>query len=103
MKRRINLTQKNLVGMAIGVISPFLIVPLTIAFLAWYQHYPFGLFWDKFLSDLTVTSKFLSLSIIPNLIWFYFFLNRDRYELARGVIIGSALFLPFIVYVNLLR
>lgn len=103
MKKRFNWNSRTTVGMIIGLISPFLFVPLTILIISWAQHYSFSLFWDRFFMDLNVMSKFLSLSIIPNLIWFYVFLNKERYDLARGIIIGSALFLPFIIYVNLIR
>lgn len=103
MKRRFNWNARTTVGMLIGILSPFICVPLTILIISLTQHYPFSLFWDRFFMDLNVMSKFLSLSIIPNLVWFYVFLNKERYDLARGIIVGSALFLPFIIYVNLIR
>lgn len=100
---KIQFNQKNLVGTLIGALSPILVLPLTIFILGRVQKYPFGFLWEKIFYDEMILSKFLSLSIIPNLLWFYFFLNRERYSLARGIIIGSALHLPFIVYVNLFR
>lgn len=103
MKRRFNWNARTTTGMLIGILSPLICVPLTILVISLTQHYPFSLFWDRFFVDLNVMSKFLSLSIIPNLIWFYVFLNKERYDLARGIIVGSALFLPFIIYVNLIR
>jgi hypothetical protein len=103
MKRRFNWNARTTAGMLIGILSPFICVPLTILIISLTQHYPFSLFWDRFFVDLNVMSKFLSLSIIPNLVWFYVFLNKERYDLARGIIVGSALFLPFIIYVNLIR
>lgn len=103
MMKKFNWNLRTTVGTIIGILSPFICVPLTILIIAWAQHYPFSLFWDRFFMDINVMSKFLSLSIIPNLIWFYVFLNKERYDIARGVIVGSALFLPFIVYVNLIR
>lgn len=103
MKRRFNWNARTTAGMLIGILSPFICVPLTILVISLTQHYPFSLFWDRFFVDLNVMSKFLSLSIIPNLVWFYVFLNKERYDLARGIIVGSALFLPFIIYVNLIR
>ena len=96
-------SKKNLAGTVIGFIMPVLILPLTVYILGIVQKYPFQVLWNKLVENPMVLSKFLSLSIIPNLIWFYFFLNRDRYELARGIIIGSALHFPFIVCVNLIR
>ena len=103
MKRKFNWNARTTAGMLIGILSPLICVPLTILIISLTQHYPFSLFWDRFFVDLNVMSKFLSLSIIPNLVWFYVFLNKERYDLARGIIVGSALFLPFIIYVNLIR
>ncbi|WP_343748341.1 hypothetical protein [Fluviicola sp.] len=103
MKARFKWNIRVTVGMVIGVLSPIILIPLTVLVIAWAQNFYFSVLWDKFFSDLAVMSKLLSLSIIPNLIWFYVFLNKERYDLARGIIIGSALHLPFILYVNLLR
>ncbi len=103
MKFNLKWNIRNTVGTVIGVISPLLFVPITIGLIAWAQHFPYIRLWDKLWIDITVQSKFISLSIIPNLIWFYIFLNKERYDLARGVIIGSAIYLPFILYVNVIR
>lgn len=103
MKKRFSWNARMTAGTIIGVLSPLIIVPITMLVIAWAQNFYFSVLWSKFFSDLAVMSKFLSLSIIPNLIWFYIFLNKERYDLARGIIIGSALHLPFILYVNLLR
>lgn len=103
MKRRFTWNSRVTAGTIIGALSPVFVIPLTIGLIAWTQNFYFSVLWNKFLHDLPVMSKFISLSIIPNLIWFYVFLNKERYDLARGIIIGSALYLPFILYVNLLR
>lgn len=103
MKRKFTWNSRVTAGMIIGVLSPIVMVPVTMMLIAWAQNFYFSLLWSKFFTDLAIMSKFISLSIIPNLVWFYIFLNKERYDLARGIIIGSALFLPFILYVNLLR
>ncbi|HRP53239.1 MAG TPA: hypothetical protein PLI97_06985 [Fluviicola sp.] len=103
MKFKFSWNIRKTVGLLIGLLTPLLCVPITIGLLAWAQSFYFSVLWDKFLTDMVVTSKFLSLSIIPNLIWFYFFLNRERYDLARGIIVGSAFYLPYIFYVNIIR
>lgn len=103
MKRKLYWNIRLTTGTLIGGLSPLLVVPLTILIISYAQHFYFSVLWNKFLHDVVVQSKFISLSIIPNLVWFFFFLNRERYDLARGIIIGSALYLPFIVYINLIR
>lgn len=94
---------KRTVGLIIGVVSPFVVVPLIILLISWSQNFYFNVLWHKFTSNMIAQSRFISLAIIPNLLWFYLFLNKERYDIARGIIIGSALFIPFIVYVNLIR
>jgi hypothetical protein len=96
-------TKENTIGLLVGIISPLLFIPIVIALLAWTQNYPFIQFWNKFTFLDLVKSKIISLSIISNLIWFYLLLNRSRFEMARGVIIGSICFLPYILYLNFIH
>lgn len=103
MNFRLKITAKHLTGGAIGLIFPILMLPVTVYALSAMQHYPFSFLWGKLFVDMMILSKTLSLSIIPNLIWFYIFLNKERYEIAKGIIVGSAFHLPFIIYVNLIR
>ena len=42
-----------------------------------------------------------SLALISNLIWFYMFLNREYYDVARGIIFAMLCFIPYMIYVNL--
>ncbi len=103
MKLKFRITAKHLTGAAIGIIFPLIMLPLTVFVLSSMQHYPFSFLWGKCMHDMMILSKTISLSIIPNLIWFYIFLNKERYEIAKGIIVGSAVHLPFIIYVNLIR
>jgi hypothetical protein len=48
-------------------------------------------------------SRYLSLGLIGNLAWFYFFLNREQYFHTRGIIFGMLLYAPYMIYVNLER
>lgn len=96
-------TKENTLGWIIGFISPLIFIPIVIALLAWAQNYPFSQLWGKFSAMDLVRSKVISLAIISNLIWFYLLLNRSKYEMARGVIIGSICFLPYILYLNFIH
>jgi hypothetical protein len=100
---KINWNAKRTVGLIIGIASPFIFVPLIILLISWSQNFYFSVLWHKFTGNMIAQSRFISLAIIPNLLWFYLFLNKERYDIARGIIIGSAIFIPFIVYVNLIR
>jgi hypothetical protein len=103
MKRKFYWNIRLTAGTVIGAVSPLLIIPLTILVIALTQNFYFEQLWHKFTLDTIIQSKFISLSIIPNLAWFFLFLNKERYDIARGIIIGSACHLPYIVYINLIR
>lgn len=100
MKRKFSWNTRTTVGVLIGLLTPAIAVPLIILLMAWSQDFYFIQLWHKFSVDKMVQSKFISLSIIPNLGWFYLFLNKERFDIARGIIIGSAAFIPYILYIN---
>jgi predicted PurR-regulated permease PerM len=87
-------------GLLIGLISPIVCIPIVIFIMAWLQNYPFGTIWHKFLNEIVFTGKYLSISCISNLVWFYLSLNREKYNFAMGVILGTFCYLPYILYIN---
>ena len=89
--------------MLLGFLGPMLYIPLTILILTKVHNTYFDVYWNMFLSLKSTQGKFISLSIIPNLLWFFFFLNREKYGTAMGIILGSALYLPYIIYINFIR
>ncbi len=101
MKKRFSLNKRIIAGWIIGIIIPLACIPLVISLLSWADSTrTFNILWDEFTGSTIKQSKIVSLAVIANLGVFYFFLNRERYDLAKGVIIGSACFLPFILYAN---
>ncbi|NDB33795.1 MAG: hypothetical protein EB023_00255 [Flavobacteriia bacterium] len=88
------------IGMAIGFLTILASVPIVLFILSLAYSYEFTYFWKQFVTHSTFTSKYLSLSCIPNLIWFYFFLNRERWAVARGIILSVLILVPFAIYVN---
>jgi len=99
MKRKFSWNIRITVGLIIGLLTPLIAVPLVIWLISIAQDFYFIQLWHKFTVDKSVQSKFISLACLPNLGWFYLFLNKERYDLARGIIIGSAIFVPYIIYV----
>lgn len=87
-------------GLIIGIISPILFIPVVMLLLAWVQDFYFSQLWYKFSYDEMVRSKIISISIISNLLWFYITINKDKYGLAMGIILGTICYLPYILYVN---
>lgn len=97
-----NWTWDHTKGLIVGVLSPLLFVPLVIMLLAWSRNYSFEEIWNMFMISRQTMSKVISLAIISNLIWFYIFINRNRFGLAMGIILGTLVYFPYIIYVNLI-
>jgi hypothetical protein len=96
-----NWSKHHTLGMIVGFIGPMLYIPIILFIIMKSQHFYWEQVWFKFVYNSEAQGKFISLSIIPNLGWFYFFLNREKYNIAMGVILGSALYLPYILYITL--
>lgn len=98
---RIAINRKHIAGAIIGIVVPLILIPLVVGFLSWTDKTrTFEYLWDEFTRSTIKQSRILSLAVIPNVAVFYLFLNKERYDLAKGVIVGSACFLPFIIYAN---
>ena len=98
-----NFNKPFFVGLAIGVVSPLIMLPLIVFILSQSYGQSFEYLWRQTLEFQEFTSRYLSLALIGNLAWFYFFLNRERYFHTRGIISGMLLYAPYMIYVNLDR
>jgi hypothetical protein len=99
---KINITRENILGFLIGIASPFVFLPVVLLVLAFMQDTSVAFLWEQFkISDIH-RSKDLSLGLISNLIWFYMFLNTDKYPYVRGIILGMFCYVPYMIYVNLM-
>lgn len=85
-------------GLIIGLVSPLILVPLVIWLISVTQNFYFSQLWTSFLHNHYSQSKMISLAILPNLGWFYWSVNKEKFNLAMGIIIGTAAFLPYIIY-----
>jgi hypothetical protein len=95
-----NWSKQHTFGLIVGIIAPMVFMPLIVWFMSKTQSFYFEQLWYKFLNNHAAQGKIISLSIIPNLIWFYWSLNKTKYNFAMGVIIGSAMYLPYILYLT---
>ena len=50
------------------------------------------------MNNNSTMSKMLTLAVLANLGLFYIFLNKEKYQFAMGVILGTVCYLPLIVY-----
>ena len=87
-------------GALIGIITPLIVVPIVLLIISWTQGYDFERLWGEFVRNETSRIKILTISIIANLGWFYFFLNREYFNIGKGIIIGSILYAPYIIYIK---
>lgn len=87
-------------GLLLGLFTPLIFVPIVMFLIGWAQDYDFSLLWSKFILSTPYRIKILTISIIANLIWFYVFLNREKWNLAMGVIVGTIIYAPYIVYIK---
>tara|TARA_B100001057_G_scaffold376489_2_gene381656 strand:- start:5959 stop:6264 length:306 start_codon:yes stop_codon:yes gene_type:complete len=93
-----NFNRQLLFGTLIGILTPILFLPILVYFLSLSKDMEFGVVWSQISDNNVNTSKYLSLSIIVNLLWFYYFLNKEQYHLTRGIILGMICFAPYMVY-----
>ena len=98
---KIKLKKNHFVGFGIGILSPLLFIPIVLFILASVTSVSYGNIWEQFITYPEYTSKYTSLALISNLLWFYLFLNREYYDLARGIIFAMLCFIPYMIYVNL--
>ena len=89
-------------GLILGFITPLCVVPLVVYITALSQNYLFEQLWRKFTFNDSFQIKMITLSIIANLAWFYLFLNKERFNFAMGVILGSMIYAPYIIYIKFL-
>jgi hypothetical protein len=103
MKFNLNWNERKTAGLIIAIVSPLVFIPLTLLILSFVYGYPYKYMWNQLMYSAIAQGKYLSLSIIPNLLWFYICLNKERYDLVRGIIIGTALYVPLILYFNFIK
>ncbi len=100
MKR---ITKEHILGFLIGVLTPIVFLPVIVFILAQSRHSEFSYLWSQVNDSVEYLSRYLSLGLIPNLLWFYLFLNKEKYAYTRGIIFGMLIYAPFMVYVNLIK
>jgi tryptophan-rich sensory protein len=100
---KLNWNRENTLGLLIGFTSPIVFLPIVLLIMSISSGVSFEYFWSQFKYYSEFQSKYLSLAMISNLIWFYIFLNRDKYEYTKGIIIGLLLYAPYMIYINIIK
>ena len=97
---KINFTREHAIGLLIGVVSPLVFLPVVLLILSFAQNTSFNYLWDQVVQFPEYRSKYISLALISNLVWFYLFLNREKYNYSYGIILGMIVFVPYMIYAN---
>jgi hypothetical protein len=97
------ITKEHVLGFLIGVLSPIVFLPVIVFVLSQSRQTEFSYLWSQVNDSVEYLSRYLSLGLIPNLLWFYLFLNKEKYAYTRGIIFGMLIYAPFMVYVNLIK
>ena len=97
------ITKEHILGFLIGVLSPIIFLPIIVFILSQSRQTEFSYLWSQVNDLVEYLSRYLSLGLIPNLLWFYLFLNKEKYAYTRGIIFGMLIYAPFMVYVNLIK
>jgi hypothetical protein len=95
--------RRHTFGLLIGLLSVLMVTPLVLFIYTLFDHskiFTFTYYWEKLFYNENFRVKTFSLAVIPNLLWFYLSLNKRNYNFAMGVILASAIFIPYIIYVN---
>jgi len=87
-------------GFLLGFVTPLVLAPLVLWILSMTQDYYFEQLWNKFRLNKPYQIKIITIAIIANLGWFYLFLNKERYNFAMGIILGTVLFAPYVIYIK---
>lgn len=91
-KKKKNRSPDNMfLGLLIGLVFP--ITGVIILYFLWGNNSGlasyFGMFFDIHNSSkVNAASKVISISMFTNLIPFYYFINRKKYQTARGIILS---------------
>lgn len=81
------------IGLLLGIIAPTL--TMLIIYLVQFLNYDLNELVNLLVAKRVFT-KIVSLCVIPNLALFFFFLNRNYYRSARGILMATFIFAIFV-------
>ena len=86
------------IGLTLGIVLP--LVVFLLVYVIGYSGISFAEFMEV-ATKMQALPKILSLCVIPNLVIFYFFLNKEFWYATRGVIAATILFTLAIVAIKI--
>lgn len=97
-----NWSWDHTIGLLIGLITPLIFAPIVLYIIKLTQGYYWEQMWFKFTLNTAYQIKIITIANIANLIWFYYFLNKENWNRGRGVIIASLVYALYVVYIKFL-
>lgn len=88
------------VGGITGVIGPIIGLFLVFVLYNLFENFSFNRLWHEFMNTPDQKSRFLSLAVLLNLAIFYFFLRKNYNSSAMGVVLGTMIYIPIILYLK---
>lgn len=97
-----NWSKGHTLGLLLGIATTIVCIPLVMFILSMVNNEAFSRLWFKFHVLHDWTSKIISLASIGGLIWFHFFLKREKWPYAMGIILATVINLFIILYFKFL-
>jgi len=89
-----------LIGISIGLLSIGLM--LVVFFFIKFTDTPFSTYISTIFSERGVLSPLISLSGLPNLLFFFLFLNKEKYNTAKGIIIATLVLVLMVLILKII-
>lgn len=88
-------SKQHAIGFAIGLLTVIIAIPIVAVILTEFR----GAIniWHKLKYFHETQSQVLSLAVIPNLFWFHFFLKKELWKFAYGIIYVTFLALLIVI------
>lgn len=80
-------------GVFLGILAP--VIAMLIIYLIQFSNFKLNELIDLLVSKKVFT-KIVSLCVLPNLALFFFFLNKNYYYSARGILLSTIIFALFV-------
>lgn len=94
--------KERIIGILIGIIGPTIGFWGVVLYFDAVEHIEFRRLWNLFTNDHGKQSAIISLSLIFNLFLFYVFLRLNSNSIAMGVVMGTMLYIPVVLYLKFL-
>lgn len=88
------------IGAILGTIGPLIGLVLVFVFYMITENFTLNRIWYMFRSSPDQISRFISLGAIFNFFIFYFFYKKYFNSSAMGVVLGTMIYVPIIIYLK---